>query len=1130
VAKAPLHFVLRHIFRLAGGPAAEEVSDRQLLDRFVRHGEGDAFALLLHRHGGMVLHACRRVLRHEQDAEDVFQAAFLLLARKAASIRKPEAVASWLYGVAYRLALKAKLQNSRRQAREQRAVDMHPSDPSVEAAWRELQTLLDEELHRLPAKYQAPLVLCYLEGKTQEEAARQLGWPLGTVRGRLARARDLLRTRLARRGLTLTVSLFGSTLAANSAGTVPARLVEPTLQGALHFAAGRATVELVSARVLALAEEGVKAMTAGSLKLITTFLLAAGLTAAGAGTLARLAGSGGPPKDRPAETARRQPPADKKTRPVKGKPVGHLDSFGDPLPAQARARLGTARLWPGLRQVSALAFSADSKTLATARADGVIHLWEMPSGKKVGRVGTGANGGGRLGEIGVLALAPDGKTLATIESPLKISMREVASGKQLWEAYGPPATPLHCCAFSPDSKILATPWKDHQIQLREAATGNKLRTCQGHQDPVTALAFSADGKTLVSASDDLTIRLWRTGTGKPLRFCQGHRGTIQALAVSADGQTVASAGKDNTIRLWEAGTGKQVRRWKVRGDWTVHHSGPISLQFAADGKTLSQTSFGGLWEFATATGKLVRQLQLPTSNFGFVCQSPNGKHLAVAYQWQPIQLWDVTSGKEIRPAQGHRGSISAVTFSPDGKTLASAAWDRTIRLWRLADFKEVRCLRGHTGIVSSLYFTADGKHLVSASADPEDRVISLWEPATGKEVRQLRGFRGGLKALALSADGRLAACTARDGLLHVWETATGKQLPTTRCFAEALTFSPDSKRLAFVDLTARVQLWDPAAGKVVRTFRSPENPQFYSYAIAFSPDGKRLYKSNILCHLDTWEAGTGVYLGQIQGQPDPRDASWTGKFGHAPLLFSRDGRTVALPGKDGSVCLVEFATGKLRRSFAGRQGGVTALAFSPDGKTVASGGSDSTILLWGLTAPAAGEKRARGSLTAAELAALAADLAGEDAVKAYRAMRVLTAVPAQAVPFLKKLVKPVRPADMERLDPLIADLGHKQFSRRRKATQKLEELGELARPALIKALRNKPDAELKIRLDRLTARLQDRSLVPKNLLAVRAVEVLEAIGTAAARQVLVELAQGVPGAGLTEQARSTRERLGRQGR
>ena len=189
MADQHLQVVLHHIHTRAGARAADALPDGELLHRFVAHGDQAAFAALVERHGPMVLGLCRRVLRSAHDAEDACQAAFLVLARKAASIRKTDALAGWLHGVAYHAAAKLRRAESRREAREAARQNVAQGDAATEASWREVRAALDEELARLPQRYRAPLVLCYLEGKTRDEAARMLGWSEGTFRGRLERGR-----------------------------------------------------------------------------------------------------------------------------------------------------------------------------------------------------------------------------------------------------------------------------------------------------------------------------------------------------------------------------------------------------------------------------------------------------------------------------------------------------------------------------------------------------------------------------------------------------------------------------------------------------------------------------------------------------------------------------------------------------------------------------------------------------------------------------------------------------------------------------------------------------------------------------------------------------------------------------
>lgn len=225
--------------------------EQQLLERFVRWRDEHAFTALVRRHGPMVLGVCRRLLRREQDVEDVFQATFLVLARRAASIRKAASLGSWLHGVALRTAHKLR-RDTRQFAPLPREIG--GPDSTAEVVWREVGHVLDQELGRLPEKYRAPLILCGLQGLSQEEAARQLELQPGVLRGRLDRGRDRLRQRLTQRGLAVPATLFVSTLAESA--LVPAALTAATLP-----LAGGHSAASISPRVVSLAEGVLRAMT-----------------------------------------------------------------------------------------------------------------------------------------------------------------------------------------------------------------------------------------------------------------------------------------------------------------------------------------------------------------------------------------------------------------------------------------------------------------------------------------------------------------------------------------------------------------------------------------------------------------------------------------------------------------------------------------------------------------------------------------------------------------------------------------------------------------------------------------------------------------------------------------------------
>jgi len=285
MAKEPLGSVLHYIRQIVGTPASQELTDQELLESFAACRDEAAFAILVQRHGPLVWGVCRRVLHQVQDAEDAFQATFLVLARKAGRIRWQADVANWLYAVALRTALKAKSETNRRCRPEGQLLDTPATEANGDSAWLEIRPVLDEELNRLPLKYRAPVVLHYFEGKTYAQAARALGWPAGTVSSRLAQARHLLRGRLARRGISLSTILLATGLSENAAPAMaPAALMDTTVKAATLLAAGQAGT-VISTKVVTLTNGVLKTMFLTKLKIGVVVVLALGALGAGAGVM-----------------------------------------------------------------------------------------------------------------------------------------------------------------------------------------------------------------------------------------------------------------------------------------------------------------------------------------------------------------------------------------------------------------------------------------------------------------------------------------------------------------------------------------------------------------------------------------------------------------------------------------------------------------------------------------------------------------------------------------------------------------------------------------------------------------------------------------------------------------------------
>jgi RNA polymerase sigma factor (sigma-70 family) len=345
---------LNSLMRGMAGESLADHSDRQLVERLRAGRDEAAFESVVRRHGPMVYRVCRRILQHAEDAEDAFQATFLLLAGRLGTVREQNSLASWLHGVARRVALKAQSQAAARRRREHQAAAPEAVSPD-EVSRREVRAVMDAELAALPEKWRLPLILCHLESRTQEEAARQLGWSRNTLGRRLEEAREALVRRLARRGVTLSAALCGPMLSeCTAAAALPARLLASTVEAAAGVASGQAAAALVSAKVIALTEGVVKAMFLTKLKLATAALLLAGLLGAGVGTalLNRPAVGAGPaqgqPNSRPAVPGESDAGRDEAVRQELRKLEGHWktlslvvgdQNLSDKLPEDSAVRI-----------------------------------------------------------------------------------------------------------------------------------------------------------------------------------------------------------------------------------------------------------------------------------------------------------------------------------------------------------------------------------------------------------------------------------------------------------------------------------------------------------------------------------------------------------------------------------------------------------------------------------------------------------------------------------------------------------------------------------------------------------------------------------------------------------------------
>jgi RNA polymerase sigma factor (sigma-70 family) len=1113
------------LLRIACDPTAAVAldTDGDLLRRYAYDRDETAFAELVRRNGPVVLQTCRSVLGNAIAAEDAFQAVFLDLARKSRRLAQPGSIAGWLHAAAVRTARAARRAERRRRHRE-RVSAAAPKACRDDLSWREVREMLDTELAALPEAYRIPLVLCYLQGLTYEEAARRIGCPVGALRGRLERGKQRLRRRLARYGLPLGLPV----LVLGHPPTVSAGLAANTL----------ATVRLgqsggpVPAAVAGLVGSPCRFR---AVWLLPVLLVGAVLAA-------------GTPSP---EAGRFEPPPAPRAGPTPA-PSPRTDLFDDPLPDGALARLGTIRC-----RANVLAFGIEP--------DGTVVT--ITGGQKKGFIQTWGPGDDR----------PRTKTPVTLPDPAATGFPCVDISPDGRYVVGGTATQLVVQKRTRDGlSVVASFDVGQRWRQTFSADGTQLAVVVEKPEGRAATALGVP----VEEAEGQAVYVCNVQTKKNTKL-EGSAGLCDALCFSGDGtRLVAMTRLDRTV-LWDVQSGKKlaehapktVRYWSVDlnptgGVMAVIAWAPASILFV-DPKT--GTPIEGM-------------VGPPCGDASWIRYTPDGRTVLIGGP-SGIRWWDPAGGKLIRTFEGQTWVRGSGQLSADGKILVSHTETMLLR-WNAATGKPLFPAAhngGHQENAGSVSVTPDGKMVATAGADG----IRIWAAATGKPLQTLPTSGRSCRALQFSRDSRFLYAPATPGggakvkwdLMSgsggavKWDLATGKPVfdyDTDPCElpqlgAESVWLSPDGGTLMTFSnpqdarRESLLTAWDTVTGKRLRTIRFDFRDEFLRGPVVISPDGQWLGAGGAV--FPVWEG---------QGADQRASENWAG--GVTPPVFSADSRLVAVarwarnrPGPPLVPAVYEVATGAMVLELPQEVG--TGMAFHPDGRSLAVAGSgglafwdlaaakeyanwkspvvegarmqyfpdgarllttgtDTTSLVWEVPAR---KKQARSPTARDRTAAAWEALGSADGAKAWAAVWAL-ADDGGAIGFLRDKVKPVEPLAAREFNQLLADLGADEYATRVAAERGLEKAGAAAVGHLRQALKTELTAQQQQTVQRLLGGWAGRDRRPptgERLRDLRAVAALELIGTVEARNVLTGLARGVPEAVVTREARMALARAGR---
>jgi RNA polymerase sigma factor (sigma-70 family) len=967
--------------------SASDQTDAELLRAVARDGSQRCFEILVARYAPMVLGVCRRRLHGEHDAEDAAQAVFLILWKKAGSAARSNSAAGWLHRVAQYVCRNLRRARVVRRKHEREAVAMRTT--STEGLWTQvaLRETLDEELDRLPDKYRVPLILFHFQEKTLKEISELTNTNLSTLGTRLSRGRELLASRLSRRGIAVTGGTLAAALSSQAAlAAAPASFVPATTQAAFLYSMGVKGGTL-STTASATATNVMKTILLAKVK-VSAILGLISAAVLGTGIAVKL-------------------------------PHGQQQASGPAVHAAAPVpAFMDNRLYAGDTEVIAaivspvIALSADGRLLVVGEAmpngAGRLRCWEIASGELAHE---------RFEPSGVasVAVSPDGRQIAYGRGDHSIQVISTDRFRDQVKLRGH-VQGILCLKFSPDGRQLASSGSDWTLRLWDVASGRRLAMAKTAGQSVPAISFDAAGEQIVSHSHKSALESWnwsgdslerirqvslkqppfrlafdsqgdravvasddpaavtlvdsRSGqAATPLPFETDERDSISGLTISRDGQRAVAGTVRGRILVWNTGDGSVVAT--IAGD-----EGPVTrLASDAAGRNVATASArGGVSVWDVDSQELLRRLEEPVSSQAFAdAVSFGGRFAALQRRASEIDVYETLSGRRLANKSVADNDVTVIAVSDEGERLVTGGTGGGLLVWDVAASTPPAPITAHSSPIVAVAVLPGEQ--IAVSADEEGGVCRT-DLDGQKVLYRHKAHEGPIRCLAVTADGTQVLTAGEDGVIQLHDvggTGEPRQLGRHDAPVTALACGNSTGALASADENGIIRIWRPGSGAADWNAETVPVKQWFGKPTESPP---RITSLAISPHERTLVIGTeSVPLEPVRSSvPRPNDDGKVevvkqtierqasllvhydlrGKYAPVRANFQSDITALAFPDNDVTL-LVATADGSLSRrrgslepvqSIKGHEGGTRFVAYLPDGKRMISGGQDQAIRVW----------------------------------------------------------------------------------------------------------------------------------------------------------------------------------------